>query len=726
MSLSDNAKIILEKRYLQRDENGVVTETPAERFRSVATACASVEKKDKEKYGDEFFSILNSYKFLPAGRTLSAAGTQAAVVPNCIVLHIPDSMDGIFSTLRDAALLQKAGSGLGFPFHLLRPYGFSTKGGDASGPATFIHSYNASFGVIKQNNRHGANMGICRIDHPDVLEFMALKKKEGTLKNFNISIALTDKFMSQVITKSSDKWVCEFEGVQMKPRRFTYRPDGTVDGFEEMDLTAGEIFNELVELAWNNGEPGVVFIDTVNHSNPLPGIGRLECCNPCGEQFLHDSDVCNLGSINLDKFIRYGKVNWEDLKSTVFTAVRMLDNVIDITRYPVDRVKKMSMANRRVGLGVMGFADLLYQMNIPYNSIEGRKLAEEISDFINESAKDASIALGEEKGVFPNWDKSKFKADDIKRRNAAVTTIAPTGTTSIVADVSGGLEPYFALYYHYKEVLGGKVPLENFNRHLRKRLDKLPEALRDTVMKEIKETGSIQGIETDHPELQEIKRVFVTANDISPEDHIKMQSAFQRHVENSVSKTINLPNDATKDDISHAFILAHELGLKGMTVYRDGSRQLQTLNVGDVSTDTVQETPSVIEQPDIAQSRTVKIKTDKGNAYVTICIDENDGTPYAVFAYPDSDMESPENLDFICRLISLALRSGIPKKEIVKQAYKSNVKFGGLFSTPKRISEALEKVSGSISLKVKCPECRAEITLEEGCVKCHRCGYSRC
>lgn len=1006
LPFSLNALQVVAKRYLLRTHDGDVLESPEDMFMRVAATLAQVEKRygatdtDIEQYTTSFYDVMSSFEFTPAGRTITNAGGPTRVVSNCIVLHPQDTMDSIFATLREAGLLQQAGSGLGFPFHLLRPAGFITKAsyGIASGPVSFLHVYNTAFGVIKQQNRHGANMAVMRVDHPDILEFVHCKNKEGDIRNFNVSVGLTNEFMERVKNNDPKPWLCTWNGTPLKPRRI-YRDNNFVFlGAEEATMTAREIFQEIIECAWKTGEPGCVFLDKVNETNPIPGLGRIEACNPCvsgdtkisteqglisikeiaekysnggiqvmgdyrvpiefhnrdgsvnlmitkhntfheisqacmtgikevynvetkegysveatvdhkiqtekglvavqdlqigdtifiqsgegrfnkdsqlpfdvlntsvgenghtytynfptqwnqelgqiigwnigdgwlrdvekeymvgfsfgeedrevmnylkpiinkmygnetqeikrengvyhldynaklfvdymkhigiipsntkklkvvpetlftapreavigflqgifssdgtvrdnpksnsswvcltsksnkllkgvqllllnfgikstlldrsrkprkgvfkyitkkgekreyncdgvlyelgifgesrekfkthinflntakrnklenikykifyktkyttkiksishvgkkevydlteplkhrmicnglllrqcGEQFLHDGDVCNLGSINLEPFAKNGAVDFKRLQHVTRMAVRMLDNVIDISDFPVDKVNNVFRGNRRIGLGIMGFADMLYKLGIGYNSPEGFATAEAVMHCIQETAHQMSKELAETKGVFPNWDKSIFKQRNIKMRNAALTNIAPTGTISMMFDVSGGVEPYFALAYYYKGILGGQE-LSYVNKHLRNALEEegiYSTALMDKIIKE----GSLQHL-SEIP--NHIKRVYVTSMDISSKDHTHMQAAFQKYCDNAISKTINFPHSATKEEVLQGYILAWELGCKGCTVYRDGSRELQVLNLNK---DAPQEKKEAHEEP---------------------------------------------------------------------------------------------------------------------------------
>ncbi len=582
LPLSLNSLRVIAKRYLLKDKTEKeILETPEGMFDRVSKALALVEKKYKipfhkiREWQKKFYEIMFNLEFLPAGRTLTNAGTKLPIISNCIVLHIEDSIAGIFNTLRDASLLQQSGSGLGFPFHLLRPSGTLTirTKGVASGPISFLKVYNEAFGVIKQQSRHGANMAVMRVDHPDILDFIHLKEREGELRNFNISVSVTDKFMEQVKQKSKKLWICQFNNKKLKPKRIVRDNHGVILDIKEIDITAGGIMDEIIKAAWSNGEPGIIFIDEVNRANPLPGLGRIEACNPCGEQFLHDGDVCNLGSLNLDKFVIGNKINWIRLKEVVHLSIRMLDNVIDITKFPSERVNTVFRNNRRIGLGIMGFADMLFQLNVAYNSEQGRQIAAKIMKFIQNESHVISHQLAKEKGVFANYHLSVYKEKGIRMRNAALTTIAPTGSISMVTEVSSGLEPYFALAY-VKEVMGGEK-LYYTNRHLEKKLRK-----ENLYSEELAQKISLKGtIQTIREIPDSIKKVFVGALDISVKDHIKMQAVFQKYIDNSISKTINFPYNAPISDVLNAYMLAWKLKCKSCTVYRSSSREKEVLTL---------------------------------------------------------------------------------------------------------------------------------------------------
>eukprot|EP01114_Cavostelium_apophysatum_P019552 TRINITY_DN6338_c0_g1_i1.p1 TRINITY_DN6338_c0_g1~~TRINITY_DN6338_c0_g1_i1.p1 ORF type:complete len:738 (-),score=153.15 TRINITY_DN6338_c0_g1_i1:80-2293(-) len=671
LPFSLNALQVLSKRYLLRDHDGNLQENPEGMFHRVARSLAEVEgsrygatPEKVEEWANQFYSIMSNFEFTPAGRTLANAGGPNKLVSNCIVLHIEDSMESIFGTLKDAALLQKAGSGLGFPFHLLRPAGSATKQslGTSSGPVSFLQVYNSAFGVIRQQNRHGANMAVMSVDHPDILEFIHCKDKEGDLSNFNVSVGLTDEFMRAVESKESRPWMCKFNGKSYKPRKVYRDAHGAFQKAEDVDITAPQLFDHIVNSAWKTGEPGCVFLDTVNHKNPLPGLGRIEACNPCGEQFLHDGDVCNLGSINLEKFVKCNsagepEVDYEKLRHVTRVAVRMLDNVIDLTDFPSERVNTSFRANRRVGLGIMGFADMLYQLNVGYGTEEGRHVARSVMKCVQESGTKYSEELASAKGLFPNWPLSVFAKDNVPRRNAAITNVPPTGSIAMMYDVSGGVEPYFALAYYYKGILGG-TQLSYVNKHLRKALQKkgiFSERLMDKIVHE----GTLQNI----PEIPDsIKKVFVTSMDISAEDHILMQAAFQESCDNAISKTINFPNQASRNDILRAYILAWKSGCKGCTVYRDGSRILQVLNLNK----------------EAEEKGEIHLEASASGATLT-------GAPSLRL---DSTFATPAS------------------------------------SSPSVVS--MEENSRSMIKKGICPECKSKLSFSEGCSSCSKCGLSVC
>jgi ribonucleoside-diphosphate reductase alpha chain len=568
--LTVNALTVLKKRYLLKNNEGEVIETPDEMFTRVAKNIAKADKKynknaDVKKTQQEFHDIMANLDFLPNSPTLMNAGTRIQQLAACFVLPIEDSMEGIFQSLKDAALIHKSGGGTGFSFSRLRPKNsrVSSTKGVASGPVSFLTVYNAATEVIKQGGkRRGANMGVLRVDHPDVLEFINCKEKNDAITNFNLSIGITEEFMNAV------------------EKNETYDLINPSTKEIEGSLNAKTVFDLLVSAAWRNGDPGIIFLDRMNKYNPTPAIGEIESTNPCGEQPLLPYESCNLGSINLGNFVEKGEINWERLNKVTSIAVHFLDNVIDMNKYPLKKIEKMVKANRKIGLGVMGWADMLNQLGIAYNSKEGVELGEKVMSFVQECADQASCKLAKKRGPFPNWagsiynKKSKyFKGKHMKIRNSTRTTLAPTGTISMIADASGGIEPIFALSY-VKRVMDGQE-LFYVDKYFKKALEK-ENLYSEELMKKIINQGSIQNIEAIPDKL---KKVFVVAHDISPEYHLKMQAAFQRHTDNAVSKTVNFPNSATIEDVKEVYMQAFKLGCKGVTIYRDGSKDEQVLNL---------------------------------------------------------------------------------------------------------------------------------------------------
>ena len=562
LKLSVNAAEVLKRRYLLKDERGEVIETPRQMFERVARAVASAEleygKSREEVRGIErgFYQLMSDLEFLPNSPTLMNAGTELGQLAACFVLPVEDSMEGIFGAVKNMAVIHQSGGGTGFSFSRLRPKGDVVKstGGIASGPVSFMRVFDVSTGVIKQGGkRRGANMGILNIDHPDIMEFIRAKEG-GEFANFNTSVAVTDEFMRTVARNG------EYGLINPRTKEEVRR------------LNAREVFNEIVTYAWKLGDPGMIFIDEINRNHPLSAIGTIEATNPCGEQLLLPNESCNLGSINVSKFVkvRDGDVDWERLKEVVWTCVRFLDDVIDVNRYPLPEIEKMTMANRKIGLGIMGFAELLIKLGIAYDSKDALSVAEKLMRFVTTEARECSKALGLEKGSFPNFELSDLSAYETMR-NATVTTIAPTGTISIIAGCSSGIEPLFAVAF-VRNVMGGMLEINK----LFEAISKERGIYTDDLVREIAKRGSIQDI-SGIPD--DIKRIFVTALDIAAGWHVRMQAAFQNHTDNSVSKTVNLPHDAAWDDVKNVFLLAYQLKCKGITVYRYGSKE-QVLSRG--------------------------------------------------------------------------------------------------------------------------------------------------
>ncbi len=563
LSLTPNAVIVLQKRYLKKNLLGRVSETPEEMFRRVAKSVASAEKLykkgvDAKKTEEEFFSLMTGLEFLPNSPTLMNAGTRLGQLAACFVLPVEDSIESIFEAVKNTAIIHQSGGGTGFSFSRLRPSNdiVGSTGGLASGPVSFMRVFNAATEAIKQGGtRRGANMGVLQIDHPDIIEFIEAKKNPEEFLNFNLSVAITEKFM-KALKKNSDYQL-------INPR----------DGSIVKRVRAKKIFNLIIRCAWESGEPGIIFMDRVNEKNPCPKLGAIEATNPCGEQPLLPYEPCNLGSINLGKMLKkQGKdwtIDYEKLGKTVKTAVRFLDNVIDVNKYPVHEIELMAKGNRKIGLGVMGFADMLIRLRIVYGNKESLKTAEDVMRFINKTAREASIVLAKERGAFPNIKKSVFKKPI---RNSTVTTIAPTGTLSLIAGCSSGIEPFYSLSFTRQALDGTELPELN---PLFGEISKEEGFFSKDLMKYVARGGNIKK-RNDVP--GKLKKIFSTSFDISPENHVRVQAAFQKHTDNAVSKTINLAQDSTEDDVRKAYLLAYELGCKGITVYRSGTREKQVLS----------------------------------------------------------------------------------------------------------------------------------------------------
>lgn len=733
LELTNNAIEVLKRRYLKKDEEGRIIETPEELFRRVAVAIAEVDflygKSEREvsETKEIFYELLTTLRFLPNSPTLMNAGTPLGQLSACFVLPVEDSMEGIFDAVKYAAIIHKSGGGTGFSFSRLRPKGDvvgSTKG-ISSGPVSFMSVFDAATEAVKQGGRRrGANMGLLRVDHPDIIEFITCKDDLTKFTNFNISVGLTEEFMKAVINDQ------EYDLINPRLGKVVKR------------IKAKEVFDLIVHQAWKNGEPGIVFLDRINASNPTPALGEIEATNPCGEQPLLPYESCNLGSVNLSKMVKDGSVDWELLKDTVWKAVHFLDNVIDANKYPLEIIEKNTKANRKIGLGVMGWADMLIQLRIPYNSKDALLLAEKVMKFILDEGRAASMELAKERGVFPNYEKSIYY-DKLPLRNATITTIAPTGTLSILAGTSSGIEPLFAICFA-RNVMDGTRLIE-VNPYFKREMERLG-LWSDELAQKIAETGSIQGIK-EIPD--EIKRVFVTAHEISPSDHVRMQAAFQQYVDNAVSKTVNLPNHATEDDVREVYLLAYRLGCKGVTVYRDGSRQGQVIQKGKAAGES-QVSPKPRKRPEVLHGVTRLMKTGCGNLYVTINKDEKN-KPFEVFTnIGKAGGCAASQAEAIGRLISLALRSGIEPEEIVKQL-KGISCHVPVWSGNGKITSCSDAIAKAIEAEIKgtknhselenknsegkysdtfhfgaCPECGGAISYEEGCAICHSCGFTKC
>lgn len=578
LKLPVNAVRILEKRYLLRDESGNLMETPKKMFHRVAREVARADslygkKFDAQETEKEFYKVMSNLEFIPNSPTLINAGTRMGQLSACFVLPVQDSMKSIFEAVKDMALIHQSGGGTGFSFSKLRPKGDlvrSTKG-IASGPVSFMRVFDMATDIIKQGGRRrGANMGILRMDHPDILEFITAKTREGAFANFNLSVAITDKFMRLL---EADK---DYELIN--PR--TEKPI--------RKSRAKDVFNLIVATAWKTGDPGLVFIDRINKYNPTPHLGKIESTNPCGEEPLLPYESCVLGSINLSKMVEKKKINWQKLAGVVRTAVHFLDNVIDVNKYPLPQIERMTKGNRKIGLGVMGFAEMLIKLDIPYDSREGVHVAEKLMRFISREAREKSKKLAQLRGIFPNFKGSVWDKKKIKVRNSALITIAPTGTISTIAGCSSGIEPLFAISY-VRKILEGTEFLETNSLFEEIAMEK---GFYDKkLLMEIAKKGSIQHMKNISPS---VRKIFVTAFDISPEWHVRMQAAFQKYTDNAVSKTVNLPYEATVEEVEKVYKLAFQLGCKGVTVYRYGSKPQQVLYLGPVPKEVGEEAPGYV------------------------------------------------------------------------------------------------------------------------------------
>ncbi|MHB1545878.1 MAG: vitamin B12-dependent ribonucleotide reductase [bacterium] len=760
INFSENAVTVLKKRYLAKDAKGEIIETITELFKRVAKNISEADlnygksEEDIKITANGFFEEMSSLRFLPNSPTLMNAGRPLQQLSACFVLPIEDSMESIFETIKNTALIHQSGGGTGFSFSSLRPKNdtvHSTKG-VSSGPVSFMQVFNSATEAIKQGGtRRGANMGILRIDHPDIIDFITSKKDTSKLNNFNISVAITEDFMEHALRNEDYPLI--------NPR------NNEIVKY----LNAKEVFDLIVETAWLSGEPGIIFIDRINKLNPIPKAGKIEATNPCGEQPLVAYESCNLGSINVGKFIKENKIekdklnlkgalkklennpddaisgyldsiDFESLKKTVHTAVHFLDNVIDKNHYPIEKIKRMTLSNRKIGLGIMGYADTLIKLGIPYNSELALKIAESIMGFIDKESKIKSEELGLERGSFPNfegslWEEKGFKA----MRNGTTTTIAPTGTISIIGGASSGIEPLFALAYE-RHVLDKQTLIE-MDKNLKGVLDAMgvySAKLIDFIVKNGsfgKTYGKDMGELLTKEEYEYLSRIFITSHDIAPKWHVMTQAAFQKFTDNAVSKTVNFPNSAKKDDIKDVYTLAYDLNLKGITVYRDGSRE-QVLTTGSSSggaenkyicpvcgskvaepidmkpiveknisediknNNPVKKTGGQIEprkRPDIIRGVTVKTTTGCGPLYVTINYDEN-GNPFEIFnSIGKSGGCAQSQTESTGRMVSLALRSGIGAEEIISQlkGIRCNIPYGFganiIYSCADAIGKALEK-----------------------------------
>jgi len=754
ISLTENAIHVLEKRYLIKDKQGNPVEKPAELFRRVARTIAEADllydkKADVEAREDEFYRVMTDLEFLPNSPTLMNAGRELGQLSACFVLPVEDSMESIFDAVKYTALIHKSGGGTGFSFSRLRPEKdrVGSTGGVASGPVSFIRAFDTATDVIKQGGmRRGANMGILSIDHPDILHFISAKEDMISLTNFNLSVAITETFMEAV------KAGTEYDLINPH--------NGEAAG----KLNAKEVFDKIVDGAWRTGDPGIVFIDRINKDNPTPHLGKIESTNPCGEQPLLPYESCNLGSINLARMLKKNKkgvmeIDYPKLSKTVHTAVRFLDNVIDVNRFPLPQIEARTKETRKIGLGVMGFADMLLQMGIPYNSEEGLKTGQDVMKFISDEAMAESQVLAAERGVFPSWEGSVYSKKGIKVRNSTRTTIAPTGTLSILAGCSSGIEPLFALSFT-KNILDGSKLVE-VNTYFEDAA-KQGGFYSAELMQKLAEGAHLKDFK-DVP--AETVSVYVTAHEITPEWHVKMQAAFQRSTDNAVSKTVNFAKEATRKDVADVYILAYEQDLKGITIYRDGSREGQVLTTGSEKKAEIP-APKAEPQPlsrkprqraKVTTGTTEKVTTGCGNMYITVNADDQ-GICEVFSHLGKAGGCAVAQLEATCRLVTLALRSGIEVESVVKQlrgircpsiAWENGK---SVLSCADAIASVLEKYTAAAKAKnngnghnktgseggkvidyglVKntagqCPECATLLVYAEGCFVCPGCGYTKC
>jgi ribonucleoside-diphosphate reductase alpha chain len=769
LSLSENCLKVLEKRYLKRNEDGTVVETAVDMFTRVARTIAEGDKAygksdaDVERTATEFYRLMTSLEFLPNSPTLMNAGRELGQLSACFVLPVGDSMEEIFDSVKNAALIHKSGGGTGFSFSRIRPKNDVVKStkGVSSGPISFMTVFDAATETVKQGGtRRGANMGILSVDHPDILDFVTCKQQNDRLNNFNISVAITDPFM-EAVDKDG-----EYDLVSPRSRAVV------------KTLSARRVFETIVNMAWKNGDPGIIFLDRINQYNPTPQVGMVESTNPCGEQPLLPYESCNLGSINLAKMIApNGKaVDYDKLRHTVQQAVHFLDNVIDVNKYPLEKIGQQTRANRKIGLGVMGFADLLLELGIPYNSDQAVMLGERVMQFITDEGRKMSEELAQERGTFPNFKGSIYdKPGQAPVRNATVTTIAPTGTLSIIAGCSSGIEPLFGLTF-VRRVMDGAELLEV--NPVFERVAKEGGFYSEELMKEIAEHGGCTGVPT-VPE--DVQRVFVTAHDITPEWHIRMQAAFQKYTDNAVSKTVNFPHSATQEDVKKVYMMAYKSGCKGVTIYRDGSRDEQVLSTGATEkarkaiaagqhVTVASASPELAEEkkprnrPALTHGITQKLPTGCGNLYITINEDE-EGICEVFSTMGKSGGCAASQSEAVSRMVSLALRSGISIDSIIKQVKGIRCpspawgEGGSILSCPDAIARALERYTkdavghqhskpravsvqptvaytstdctkggnkNHLGLCPECPDCGGLLEFGEGCAFCRGCGFSKC
>ncbi len=751
--LTENAMTVLRKRYLQKDNHGEPIETPEDMFRRVAKAIAQADinydpKADIGRIEEDFYRVMTHLEFLPNSPTLMNAGRDLGQLSACFVLPVEDSMESIFDAVKYTALIHKSGGGTGFSFSRIRPKSdrVGSTGGVASGPISFMRAFDTATDVIKQGGmRRGANMAILRVDHPDVLDFITAKENNKTLTNFNLSVAIDSTFMKAA---ESD---AEYELINPRDRKAVRR------------LKAREVLDKIVDMAWRTGDPGIVFIDRINRDNPTPKLGVIEATNPCGEQPLLPFESCNLGSVNLSRMLsqRHGEyaIDWDKLARAVHLAVHFLDNVIDVNRFPLKEIGEKTRLTRKIGLGVMGFADMLIQLRIPYDTEAAVSTAEKVMRFINEEATKASVDLAKHRGLFPAFEGSIYDSPGRPLvRNAARTTIAPTGTVSIIAGCSSGIEPLFALSYT-RNILEGAQLIE-VNPYF-ENVSKNGGFYSADLMRDL--AKGVKLSDKNGPIPDWVKKVFTTAHDISPEWHVKIQSAFQKHTDNAVSKTVNLPHDCTREDVAHIYLMAFKEGLKGITVYRDKSKDSQVLSVaGPEASIDASPAPEKVrtltprKRPKVTRGVTERVTTGCGHLYVTVNSDEH-GICEVFTSLGKAGGCASAQLEATGRLISLTLRSGIEVSSVVKHLRgircpsiswedgKSLLScadaIAGVLENHQKqesadLPEPVPARSKAPGLKAsangfqagvgQCPDCASSLVYQEGCYHCPGCGYTRC
>ena len=761
--LTENAKVVLDRRYLSKDREGNILEDADGLFRRVAHNLSQADlnygafEETRQTTEDEFYQAMRRLEVLPNSPTLMNAGRELQQLSACFVLPVDDSLESIFDEVKQTALIHKSGGGTGFSFSKLRPEGdvVGSTGGVASGPVSFIRAFDTATDVVKQGGtRRGANMGILDVTHPDILKFIQSKENGRHLNNFNISVAVTEEFMQRAQAGE------DFDLVNPRTGKVTGR------------LNAKYVFDLMAELAWKTGDPGLVFMDRINRDNPNPQLGEIESTNPCGEQPLLPYESCNLASINLARIVKYTgddvAIDWERLDRMVQVTVHLLDNVIDMNEYPIREIEEMSKKTRRIGLGVMGFADLLIQLGIRYDSEDALQIADQVMGRIHRETHRASAALALERGSFPAWEGSIYSgegsADEGRpMRNSAPTTIAPTGTISIIAGASSGIEPLFALSY-VRNVMDN-TRLVEANPYF-EAVAKQEGFYSQQLMEQLVEKGSLETLDVP----QWVKDIFRTSHDINPEWHVRMQGAVQRHTDNSVSKTINFPHDATVGDVAEAYMLAYQLDCKGITVYRDGSKAGQVLSTGEGVSDAASPGDALVEvgetagyltprdRPRTTYGVTERVRTGHGNMYVTINFEE-ENEPFELFGtLGKSGGCDSAQLEAISRLVSLSLRSGVDPRHIIEQlrgitccpAWDSGTL---VRSSPDAVALALERhltpeagerlqsPPGVFQMELpsrlasngngytpakKCPDCNTPVVYQEGCLMCVACGWNKC